>query len=421
MMVQPRSGRETISLTLETPRAFLPLLKPARYKGAYGGRGGAKSHFFAEMLIEDCIRQHTRAACLREVQRSIKDSVKQLLEDKIRQHRLDALFRITDQEISGPNDSLIIFRGLQSFSTGGGTASTIKSLEGFNRAFFEEAQTISQRSLDLATPTFRAPGAEMWFAWNPRHETDPVDRLFRENTDDPDFVSVKVTYADNPWFPDDLRRDMERDKVRDPDKYAHVWLGEYERKSEARVFRNWKIEDFETPERVDRFYFGADWGFSVDPTVLVRCFIVGRKLFVDHEAYMVGCDIDRTPSLFDSVPGARAWPIVADSARPETISYMRRAGFNVSPARKGKGSVEEGVEFLKSFDIVVHPRCKHVIDELTFYSYEQDRLTGEILPVLRDEKNHCIDALRYAVESTRRSNGVVLTGPIIITGPRPSP
>ena len=95
--------------------------------------------------------------------------------------------------------------------------------------------------------------------------------------------------------------------------------------------------------------------------------------------------------------------IRADSARPETIDHMRKAGFNIFPARKGAGSVEDGVEFLKGYDIVVHPRCKHVIDELTHYSWEADRLTGEPTNKLADKHNHCVDALRYALENVRRS------------------
>ena len=345
-------------------------------------------------MIEDCLYGHQRIACLREFQSSMKDSVKQLIEDKIKKFDIGDMFRIIETEISGPNDSLIVFKGLQ-----GHSAISIKSLEGFTRAWVEEAQTISQKSIEILAPTFRS-GSEMYFTWNPNLPTDPVAKLFTENRTDPDFVSVRATYADNPWFPAELRRDMERDRARDPDKYAHVWLGEYERNSEARVFRNWRIDEFETPSDA-RFYFGADWGFSVDPTVLVRCWTSGRTLFVDHEAYAIGCEIDHTPALFAKVPGSKRWPIRADSARPETISYMQRQHFRISPAVKGANSVEDGIEFLRTYDIVVHPRCVHTIDELSLYSYKTDRLTGEVLPVLDDKDNHVIDALRYALEGMR--------------------
>lgn len=344
---------------------------------------------------------HIRAACLREYQFSIKKSVKQLLEDKIRKFGLETFFHVTGTEIAGPYDSLIIFQGLQDH-----TADSIKSLEGFNRCWVEEAQVITQRSLDLLTPTFRT-GSQLSFSWNPNQPTDPVDKLFRENIGDPDFAFVFVTYEDNPWFPDELRRDMERDRRRDPDKYNHVWLGKYQVRTGARVFTNWRIgEEKEFNHEVERYYYGADWGFSIDPTVLVRCYIVGRTLYVDREAYQIGCEIDDIPALFDQLDGgqARRWPIVADSERPDTISYLRRHGYpKIQQAVKGIGSVDEGVEFLQNFDIVVHPSCRHTADELSSYSYKIDKRTEQILPQLEDKDNHVIDALRYAIEAVRRS------------------
>jgi len=136
---------------------------------------------------------------------------------------------------------------------------------------------------------------------------------------------------------------------------------------------------------------------------LVRCHIDGRKLYVDREAWGVGVEIDDTPALFDRIEGSRKWVIRADSARPETVSYMRRQGFRITPAIKGQGSLEDGVEFLRSFDIIVHPRCEKVIEELTLYQYKRDGQTNEILPLLEDKNNHTIDALRYALEELRRS------------------
>jgi phage terminase large subunit len=269
----------------------------------------------------------------------------------------------------------------------------------------------------MLTPTIRVPGSEIWFSWNPRFPTDPVDDMFRGNAPRkagqlpweplPDSIVVNPSYKDNPWFSDELRREMEYDKRTDPDKYLHIWLGGYERHSESRVFKNWRIEEFDTPSDAT-FYYGGDWGFSVDPTVLVRCFerepLVGvrKRLYIDHEAYQVGCEIDNTPALFDRVPGSREWPIVADSARPETISYLQRHGFpRIEAAVKGKDSVKEGVIFLQSYDILIHPRCTHTIDEFTMYSYKVDRQTNEVTPILEDNKNHVIDSVRYAVEKLR--------------------
>jgi phage terminase large subunit len=387
------------TLTIPTARAYAPLLGAARYKGASGGRGSAKSWFFAGMLVEEAIESHIRAACLRESQNSIADSVKQLIEDVIIRYHVEHLFKVTEREITGPNDSLFVFRGLQNH-----TVSSIKSLEGFNRSVNEEAQTYSQRSMDIMIPTFRS-NAELWFAWNPLSEKDPVERLFNDNDGDPDFVHVHTTYRDNPWFPEELRRDMLRDRERDPEKYAHVWLGKYRKQSEARVFRNWTVskEPFDPPVGT-RFYFGADWGFSVDPTTLIRAWVDGRTLYVDYALSKVGIEIDRTPDFFGEVPGASKWPCIADSARPETISYMQNHGYpRIRAAIKGAGSVEDGIEFLKSFDIIVHPRCVALIDELSSYSWKIDPKTDEVLPILEDKNNHLIDALRYAIEGARRA------------------
>lgn len=332
------------------------------------------------------------------MQRSLDQSSKRLIQDKIISLGLGAMFDVGKADIKTPGGGLIIFEGMQNH-----TAESIKSLEGYSVAWVDEAQALSQVSLDLLRPTIRKPGSEIWFSWNPRSPKDPVDHMFRGGEPPPSSAAVQVNYWDNPWFAaTELVEEMEWDKRRDPDKYKHIWLGDYQTNSEARVFHNWKVEDFGEPVNT-RLYFGADWGFAVDPTVLVRCFIVGRKLYVDYEAWQVKCEIDRTPALFDKIPGARKWPIRADSSNPQSISYMERQGFKMFPSVKGVGSVEEGIEFLKSYDIIVHPRCPHVADELASYSYEVDKQTEEILPKLADKKNHTIDALRYALEAVRRA------------------
>jgi phage terminase large subunit len=354
------------------------------------------------MIEEHIVDQSSRSVCVREVQKSLAQSVKRLLELKIESMNAGAYFEVQEAVIkSKKGDGMIIFQGMQNH-----TADSIKSLEGYNRAWCEEAQSLSQRSLDLLRPTIRKPGSELWFTWNPNQSSDPVDQLLRGSKPPPDSVVLEVNFENNPWFPDVLRAEMEYDLARDPDKYAHVWRGAYLQNSTARVFKNWRVEDFEAPpDAIHRL--GADWGFANDPTVLVRCHIVGRTLYIDHEAYMVGCEIMNTPDLFMTVPGAEKWPLVADSSRPETISHMRKNGFpKIMPAVKGRDSVVEGVEWLKSYDIVVHPRCTHTIDELTFFSYKTDPLTNKILPVLQDKQNHVIDALRYACEGVRRAAAV---------------
>lgn len=334
---------------------------------------------------------------LRETLKSLEFSVKKLLESKIEQHNAGDYFDVQDRRIKSKSGGITIFEGMQNH-----TADSIKSLEGFDRAWFEEAQNASDNSLTLLRPTIRKSGSQMWFSWNPKSPTDPIDALLRGENPPPDAIVVKSNYRDNPFLPDVLKAELEYDQKRDPDKFAHVWLGEYQRNSEARVFKNWAIEEFERPKGTV-FRLGADWGFAVDPSVLIRCDIENNRLYVDYEAYMVGCEIVNLPSLFLTVPEAEKWPITADSARPETISHMQKHGFpHIRAAIKGPKSIEDGVEFLKSFDIVVHPRCVHTIDELTLYSYKTDSLTGAVLPLLQDKQNHVIDALRYACEGARR-------------------
>jgi len=388
------------TLKIKTPRWFKPFLQPSRYKGAYGGRGSGKSHAFGEAMIEaHVIDQTRRSVCVREIQKSLSQSVKRLLELKIQQMGVQSYFEVQETQIKSVHgDGLIIFQGMQNH-----TSDSIKSLEGYDCAWVEEAQSLSQRSLDLLRPTIRKPDSELWFTWNPRNSTDPIDALLRGPNLPPSAIVKEVNFRDNPWFPDVLKAEMEYDRDRDPDKYKHVWLGSYLSNSEARVFRNWTVEEFEAPEDATH-RFGADWGFATDPTVLVRCHLIGRKLYVDYEAYMVGCEIVNTPDLFLTIPESEKWPIVADNARPETISHMKKNGFpKIMPAVKGPKSVEEGIEWLKNYDIVVHPRCQHTIDELSLYSYKTDPLTGNIIPVLEDKDNHVIDALRYACEALRRA------------------
>lgn len=426
----------------QLPKAFRSLFHTkARYKGFYGGRGTAKSHTIAEALIIRAATRPIRVLCCREIQRSIKESVKRLLDDKIRKLGLAHMFTSTGNQISSTTGAWFGFEGLRN------NIDIIRSYEGIDVVWIEEANRTSVRSWETLTPTIRQTGSEIWASWNPYMPTDPIDDFFRGNGAghvgggvldaewreeeqawviaagyEEFMVSQRVLIEDNKWFPPVLRMEMERDKRRDPERYAHVWLGEYAKNSKARVFNNWKIGEMAIPAGM-RPYYGADWGF-VHPAVLVRMFIFEsiRTIYVDAESTGSGVAIDKLPDLFDDIDenptlSPRKWPIKADSAKPEQIEYMRTHGFpHISGARKGPGSIEEGIEFLKSYDIIVHRNCKRVIDELTLYSFEVDKLTDEVLPILADKDNHTIDAMRYAVEDLRRSAKIVM--PIIITAPR---
>jgi len=210
-------------LDIPTPRWALPLLAEARNKAAYGGRGSGKSHFFGEYIIEcHATNQSESTVCVREIQKTLDQSVKRLLEQKIAKLNAGYYFEVQDAKIKSTlGAGVITFQGMQNH-----TADSIKSLEGYKRAWVEEAQTLSDYSLRLLRPTIRLPGSELLFSWNPRFKTDPVDRLFRRNPP-PRSVVVNVNWRDNPWFPDVLRAEMEHDFAIDPDNAEHVWNGAY--------------------------------------------------------------------------------------------------------------------------------------------------------------------------------------------------
>lgn len=211
-------------LVIDTAPVFEPLLAPVRYKGAHGGRGSGKSHFFAEFGVENAVmKPGFRLVCVREVQKSMKESVKLLLEDKIRAFGLESMFDIKSDHIRTPGGGIIVFQGMADH-----TAESVKSLEGFHAAYCEEAQTLTTRSLEMLRPTIRTPGSELWFSWNPRSALDPVDQFLRGPLPPKNSVVVEANYGDNPWFPLELEEERQHDELTNPVRYGHIWLGHYE-------------------------------------------------------------------------------------------------------------------------------------------------------------------------------------------------
>lgn len=224
------------TLELETPEVFEPLLAPCRIKGARGGRGSGKSWYFADSILEDMVMNPDKSwACMREVQKSIAKSSKKLLEDRIEYYGLHDYFEIQKTEIkSKRGKGVIIFNGLQDH-----TADSIKSLEGFDGCWVEEAQTISEFSLDLLIPTFRKDGSELWFSWNSRLRTDAIEKLFK-NRDN--AIMVHANYLDNPFCPQTILDEAEEMKRKDPEKYKHVYLGGFVDNIEDRLFNYAEID-----------------------------------------------------------------------------------------------------------------------------------------------------------------------------------
>lgn len=336
----------------------------------------------------------TQWVCIREIQRSLKFSAKKLIEEKIKKFELGHLFRITLTEIRRIGyDGLIIFEGMQDH-----TADSIKSLEGFDGCWVEEAQNLSVRSLELLDPTMRKPGAELWFTWNPVDPSDPVEQVFAENDD---AILVHTNYTDNPWCPPDMYRLADRQMKKDYEKYEHIWLGGYNTRSEAKVFKHTRCDEFEPQPHWDGPYYGMDFGFSTDPTCFVRCWINGNTLYIDKDAGKVGLELDDTARYFEKHDAKVVQHVIrADSARPESISYLKRHGLpKIVGVKKWSGSIEDGVAFIQAFDeVVIHPACKDMLEEARLYSYKVDKRTRDVLAAIEDENNHRWDAVRYALQ-----------------------
>jgi phage terminase large subunit len=407
---------------LRFPPGYEYLFERHRYKGAYGGRGSSKSWSIARALILAAVNRPERILCARELQNSISESVHRLLCDQIEIMGLGAYFQIQDNGIYRyPYQREIdagISRGSEFFFYGIRTNPTkVKSTEGVTKCWVEEAEKVSHNSWEILIPTIREPGSEIWISFNPDEENDPTYQRFVVNMLQlPDAVIREFNWQDNPWFPETLRQEKDYLYRVDPDAAAHVWGGQCRKNGSSQIFRGKYVVEAFTPPNEDTYadpklhwdgpYFGADWGFSQDPSTLVKCWIddntcgKGKRLFIEHEAYGVGVELDDTPALFKAVPGCGTRKILADCSRPETISHVARHGeMLIEGAEKWSGSVEDGVAFLRSFEqIIIHPRCVHAEQEARLYSFKVDRLTSQVTTEIVDKHNHIWDALRYALQ-----------------------
>jgi len=388
-------------IEIKIPDIFQSLHELARYHVYYGGRGSGKSHTVARYLICSALASPIKILCTRELQNSIVESVHTLLSDIIRQYGLHQWFIIKNASIEAYNGSVFIFKGLAH------NIDSVKSTEGVDICWVEEADKVCQKSWDILIPTIRKPNSRFIITFNPTHDDDPVYDMFVK-IGQPDSITQLVNYHDNPHFPDVLNKEMEHMKSVDYEKYLHVWEGELRTVSDAQVFKGkYTIEEFSS-EGIDAFYYGMDFGFSKDPTTIIRCFIIGQNLYIDREEYGHHVEIpDIVPMIRHIQAGTESyrWKIKADCARPETISYLANLNYNVVGAKKWSGSVEDGIEYLRSFKkIIVHPRCTNTAVEFRRYTYKIDKRTNDILPIVNDDYNHCIDAIRYALDDLIKHN-----------------
>lgn len=385
----------TAALNITLPEAFQELFTPARYKTYYGGRGSAKSWSMAIALIVRMLQAPVRVLCTREFQNSIADSVHRLLSDTIERLGLNAAFVVTRDSIKSKIGAQVLFKGLHH------NIQEIKSTEGIDICWVEEAELVSDYSWDVLIPTIRNEGSEIWTSFNTRDETDPTYKRMVLNPP-PGAVVRKVSFRDNPWFSKELRAEKDYCARVDVDAYQWIWEGMPRRISDAQILRGkYRIDEFSPMEAVwDGPYYGADWGFSVDPSTLVKMWVWQRKLYIEAEVYGVGIEMDVLPARFAAIADAKIHTIRGDSARPETISYLRNHGFPlIVGVDKWPGSVEDGIAHLRSYEeIIIHPRCKHTAEEARLWSYKVDRLSGDVQPVVKEGHDHCWDAVRYGLE-----------------------
>ncbi|MEY0290844.1 PBSX family phage terminase large subunit [Providencia rettgeri] len=398
---------------IEIPPKLIPAFEGNyRYRCSHGGRGSAKTRTFALMTA---IRGYMAAMngqsgvilCAREYMNSLEESSMEEVKQAIRSVPwLNDFYELGEKYIRTKCRSVsYVFAGLRH------NLDSIKSKARILIAWVDEAESVSEIAWTKLAPTVREAGSEIWVTWNPERDGSATDKRFRKNPPD-NAVVVEMNYDDNPWFPSVLEDERLNDQARlDSATYAWIWEGAYLENSDKQVLANkYVVQSFPDDlwQQADRLLFGADFGFAKDPNTLIRMFILDDCLYIEREAYGVGVELDHMPAFYDEIPEARKWPIKADSARPETISYLKRQGFNISAAKKWQGSVEDGITHLRGFkQIIIHPRCKETAKEARLYSYKTDRITGEVLPVVLDANNHCFDAVRYGLDGYITQKSVV--------------
>ena len=391
------------------------------YRCAWGGRGSGKTRTFAVMAAVKGYMYAEQGIsgvilCGREFMNTLSDSSMEEIKQAIKEVPfLNDYYEMGENYIRSKNRKIeFLFAGLRH------NLDSIKSKARILLCWVDEAESVSQSAWDKLEPTIRGiDDAEIWVTWNPEKKGSPCDVKFRhEKIYDPDTneligVGAEINWRDNPKFPKILDRQRRMAlKNLAPEKYNWIWEGGYNENSEAQIFANkYVVQEFEPdPYYWDGAYQGLDFGFANDPSAFVRCWIYQQKLYIDVDCGSVGLELDDTYNFIKHYcPDVDKVTTRADNARPESISHLKRKGMKVVSCEKGKGSVEDGIEFIRSFEkVIIHPRATHIKKEFDSYSYKVDRLTGEVLPIILDKDNHWIDALRYSLEPIMKGRGNIL-------------
>ena len=379
---------------MEIPREFKKLLdNDWREAAVYGGRYSLKSHTVARVLLIRALQKKIRVGCFREFQNSIAESSHQLLKDLIDEYELKE-FQVTDSSIVNTiNNSDFLFKGLHR------NEQNVKSTEGIDIAWVEEAQMVSEKSLEILTPTVRKEGSQIIYTYNRVLEEDPVHkRLVIEGR--PNSLIIKVDYdiaLKYGFMPDLMKQEMEDDKARRPNLYKHKWLGEPENQSEGRIYLNWQIID-EIPPNARLERYGLDFGYTNDPTAIVAVYYFNGGYILEEKVYQKGLSNKQIADNFQAMPPAL---IIADSAEPKSIDELRSYGLNVMPTKKGKDSVRNGIQLVQGLPLSITQRSVSGIKEYRNYLWMVDK-NGKILNEPEGGLDHFLDASRYALNTLSR-------------------
>lgn len=382
-------------MTIHIPEEYKRLFDTNwREAAVYGGRYSLKSHTVARVLLIRARQKKIRVACFREFQNSIADSSHQLLKDLINQYGLTD-FKVTNTSIINTvNGSDFIFNGLHN------NEQSVKSTEGIDIAWVEEAQTVSNTSLEVLTPTVRKPGSQIIYTYNRLLEDDPVHhRLVLEGR--PNTLIINTNYdiaLKYGMMPDVIRLEMEDDRDKRPALYKHKWLGEPS-SSERKIYKDWAIID-ELPHEARLERYGLDFGYSNDPTAVVGIYKYNSGFILDEVCYQKGLS---NKQIADTLLNIDRALVIADSAEPKSIDEIRNYGVNILPCVKGKDSINQGIQFVQYQKISITKRSYNLIQEYNRYLWQVDKV-DRVINVPEGGFDHLMDAIRYGLDTYNNSN-----------------